>query len=91
MIGIEVEINGEKVCTVGTSGFDFLSAMLMWMDDRPWEFQVRGMSVSEGVREHLKWLDRELKMGDQITIRFVEVAQSDTPGERSLADPRPDA
>jgi len=85
MIGIEVEINGERACTVSTSAVDFLSAMLMWMDDRPWEFQVRGMSESEGVREHLKWLDREISVGDQITIRIVDVQDSDEPADRSPA------
>ena len=91
MIGIEVEINGEKACTVSTSAVAFLTAMLMWMDDRPWEFQVRGVAESEGVREHLKWLDRELRIGDQITIRILDVQDSDVPAERSPAEAKADA
>ena len=88
MIGVEVEINGERVCTVSTADISFLMSVLTWQAAFPLEYRVSGMvDGSDGASEHVTWAVRQLKLGDRVSLRIIEAEKSDEPLERSPGAP----
>ncbi len=91
MIAFEVSINGEKVCTAGLLPLGVISAILSYTrlaEGETLHFGVNG-AVSDQAEngDYLTWIAETLQPGDTITIRIVEVAESDEPKERiSFAD-----
>jgi hypothetical protein len=55
--------------------------------------QVGGVTAPGGgaPAENLKWAQCQLQIGDEITIKVVDVADVDPPSERRLFDAMPDA
>jgi len=39
-------------------------------------------------REHISWLETELRTGDTVTIELVDVAKADEPAKRQRKDPK---
>lgn len=91
MIAFEVFLNGEKLCTVGWQDLSVLTAILNWrqlktddplvkLDAEDLRFYVGGLSsVAEGNREFLRWVDRPLKVGDEVKIEIVDTDTVDAP------------
>ena len=98
MIAFEVYLNGKKISTTGVGSLRVLTACLSWRGPQPYE--KGGRPVAEYLRldaggladsgEHLRWVDRKIKRGDQITIKVVEVASADKPRERKRPNPAED-
>ena len=89
-----VYLNGKKMSTAGVRELGVLSAHVTWVRRR---IEDTGRKKSEGVEEdltlhvggliqekeeHVRRLDRNLKIGDEVTIRVVEDGEVDRPRSR---------
>ena len=81
MRGMEVYINGDKLCTAGIDSGAALSATV----------DVAGMNTGYDMTlrvgglendEFVIWSDRELRVGDEINIRIVDTETVDRPERR---------
>jgi len=89
MIAFEISVNGFHIRTVSVGEFGVLTADVMW--DR---VQTNSGPILEGCRtgargligdggDSVQWPHAELKVGDSVTIRIVQVDQMcDSPSER---------
>lgn len=94
MLCFEVEINREQICTTGIGEFGYLTSALSWrrsrkpnpspvLEERSAVLSVGGVIETEpDTDEVLEWVERDLAVGDEVTIRIVEAARSDEPAER---------
>jgi hypothetical protein len=94
MIGFEFSVNGERLYTVGVGDIGRIIAQMEWTNGKinPDVF-VRN-SIWVGARahspmlgKHRHWQCRELKLGDEVTIKVVE---TDSPDQPLPADQLPD-
>ena len=98
MIAFEVHLNGKKLCTAGVGELGVVSANLAWRGAQP--YKKGGPTVPEYLRldvggladsgERLRWIDRKLRRGDTLTVKIVEAASTDKPGERQRPSPAAD-
>src|SRR5215510_9182645 len=91
MIAYEVRVNGKKVTTAGLRKGGVMSLISNWVSCPPdaswtdggnWEsgFVVGGLQEGpRGSDEHLTWLRRKLRIGDEISFRLIEVSRADKP------------
>ncbi|WP_317110361.1 hypothetical protein [Chroococcidiopsis sp. SAG 2025] len=101
MIAFEVYLNGEKLCTAGLRDLSVLTAILNWrqrqadasaanpedLDAEDLRLYVGGMlNIAEGSREFLRWLDLNLEVGDEITIKIVDANTVDIPIRREKVE-----
>ena len=103
MIAFEIVINGIKICEAGIEGLGVLDAMLFSArrlphgDDElnrqypPDELvlEVGGLSsgFDDGRRQHLKWLRRNLQVGDEVCIKIKNSEIVDQPERIEEEDP----
>ena len=87
---IEVYINGEKRCTAGIGDLEVVSSILSWRGRQPdaagqspesdsLVLDIGGMEATS--RQHARWLEQEIHVGDEIRIRVIETDKSNTPNE----------
>lgn len=97
MIALEVYINGVKVCTAseypggtlsaGVTRVHLMARRSIYADenDRVLRdatcFSVGGILHHGETRQHTNWATRDLSVGDEITIRVVDVEAADPPAE----------
>ena len=100
MTAFQLHLNGKKVCTAGIGDPGVLSANVTWVRreienprtnnaasvDEELTLQVGGL-VSE-TDEHVRWIQRRLKVGDEVCIRIVQTARIDRPRSRQRRDRR---
>jgi hypothetical protein len=82
MRGMEVYINGDKLCTAGIGSGAALNATVeVVAQDVGYDmtFRVGGLENDEFVI----WSDRELRVGDEINIRMVDTESVDRPERRN--------
>lgn len=82
MQGMEVHLNGDKLCTAGIGSQEALNATIDIVgQDRNYQmtFRVGGLKNDEFVI----WSDRELRVGDEITVRIIETERVDVPERRN--------
>ena len=83
MIALEIYANDTRVCTVGPEGLGILSAAATWLESsKTWSFRVRGITNEQGYEEHLNWMEKNLSVGDTVTLKVVETEGSDEPKRR---------
>ena len=87
MIAFEVSINGKKSTTAGIGDYGVLSAILSWVRRRAdgseeMTFDLGGLLSDDQQTENLRWLSENLKVGDEVTIRIVDIAQVEPAIER---------
>jgi hypothetical protein len=85
-----VSVNGRHVCTAGIGPNGVLSTMLTWVGGGPrrdpegaFHFSVGGLDSRTD--EHVDWTTPELAVGDEVTVRVVEVEQIDPEVSRRKA------
>lgn len=81
MIALEVSRNGKQLCVAGVGDNGVVDAMVVW-NGRPNRAAHPHLIVgglNSTTNEFLRWMDRILRVGDAITIRVVEVKESDPP------------
>jgi hypothetical protein len=86
MIAFEIHLNGTKKCTAGIGKPGVLSTTLTWVLREPEGRRRKSEKMELGVGglvsrtdDFLEWLQRDIRLGDEIAIRIVEVANSDAP------------
>jgi hypothetical protein len=83
MICFEVYINGQKVCLAGIGNDGVLAVMATFIassESQRTDFRVGGLiKVDAETQQQIEWLDRELKVGDDVTIKIVEAETYDAP------------
>ena len=89
MLAFEIHINGKKRCIAGIGKPGVLTAALCWVLRPPAGRRRQREELNLGVGglvshsdEDLEWLQRAMQLGDEITIRIVEVRAADTPKKR---------
>lgn len=93
MKSFEVTINGKKQCTAGVGNKGVLTAILSFVkgtsasdeahqgsESESLDISVGGWAnIAPGISEHLEWLNQDLSVGDEITIKIIEVVECDEP------------
>lgn len=93
MKAYQVKVNGKLVATAGLRQ-GVMSAIANWVSipgegtydpDNDWHagFSLSGLDTTK--EENLKWFRTDLNVGDEITLKLVEIDQCDPPSE---VDPR---
>jgi hypothetical protein len=87
-----VYLNGKKVSTAGVGELGVLGAHVSWvrrtgnLSRKPGrveeELTLHVGGLVTPTDEHVRWLDRKLKVGDEVSIRVVESAPIDPPSSR---------
>jgi len=88
MIALEVHLNGEKVCTAGVGELGVLSSIVSWRGTQHYndgtappgaslQLQVSGLTSPS--KEHVRWTERNIRMGDRVEIRVIETSAVDLP------------
>ena len=92
MIGLEVTLNDQRVCTAAAGDSGVLSAAVTWVlrtapgVKEPTDLRLDVGGLSSGL--HLRWpAPRKLAVGDEVRIRVVETAGADPPAETEQRDP----
>lgn len=92
-----VYLNGKKVSTVGVGELGVLSAHVTWVrregeqilpkkPNRVEELTLRVGGLISPAEEHVSWLDRDLKIGDEVRITVAEGSKVDRPHRRERRD-----
>ncbi|WP_340117826.1 hypothetical protein [Pelagibius sp. 7325] len=94
MLAFEILLNGETKVLAGFEDWEILSAILSARRaqeesaDDDLEISVRGLALIkvEGQREHVRWERLRLSVGDEVTIRLLDVSKADAPKKRYRSD-----
>ena len=81
MRGMEVHLNGNKLCTVGI-GTDGVLNTTLNLASRKGEYHMEMRIGGLENNEFLIWPTRSLRLGDEITVRIIETDSIDPPAER---------
>ena len=93
-----VYLNGKKLTTAGVGELGVLSAHVSWVrrvgkhthSGKPGsveeELTLHVGGLVSPVGEHVRWLDRQLKAGDEVSIRVAEDGHVDRPRSRERRD-----
>ena len=90
MTAIEIHVNGKKQCVAGIACDGVVSAILSWIgrgDEHPKlpreDISLRVSGLDSKRDEHMDWITRDMKVGDEIVLRVVDVQKSDAPKKKS--------
>ena len=93
-----VYLNGKKVSTAGVGELGVLGTHVSWvrragehtLSRKPErveeELRLRVGGLISPDDEHVRWLDRDLKVGDEVSIRVAEDGRVDRPRSRERRD-----
>jgi hypothetical protein len=92
MIAFTVELNGTPLCTAGIGDAGVLTTILTWVKrktDQSEELtlEVGGLGYEPDGDVHLKWVNRQLTVGDELCVRVIEADEVDVPKVRYQDDP----
>lgn len=85
MIALEVLVNGQPYRTMGFSDFGMVTAGVNWLRIEKKtgpiheDLHVAGSGVDRVGGEYLTWDPQALKLGDEVTIRIVDLDKIDPP------------
>jgi len=93
MFAFEISVNGTSTLLAGVEDWCSLSAILTAKRARDqnsvddFDLYVGGLVLPdiEG-HHHVRWVRQHLAMGDEVTIRLVEVPEADAPKNRFRSD-----
>ena len=101
MIAFEIELNGKTIALAGTDDLSVLTAIITavgklgpasngateYEDSYHCGLSVGGLtSRDDGNQdEHLDWVKEPVKLGDVVTIKFLEATSADAPTNAKLA------
>jgi len=89
MLCFEVQVNGEGPIIAGAENISVLTFIGTYVaSHQDITLQVGGLvSVSKSDNEHIDWLHRSLKVGDQIVVRVVDATQASEAVAHERTDP----
>jgi hypothetical protein len=76
MRAYEVILNGKRLCVAGIAGECVLTAILSQVGKEEY-FDVGGLVSA--TQEYPTWVQRRLKVGDEVRVRVLESASADRP------------
>ena len=82
MICFEVSINGKRVCLAGIGDSGVLSTIVNWVNGNHDRLDIHVGGLTQiGINEsqHVSWIDQQLIVGDEVSIRIVESVVCDEP------------
>ena len=89
MVAMEIRVNGKLKATCGADGLRQLVAMVAARRsksaDAGLRYVIECMGVCPGnatTDEVLKWVNTRIALGDEVSFKFVEVAQAQDPIDR---------
>lgn len=94
----QIYLNGKKLTTAGVGDLGVLSAVVSWVrrkgdhtlakkqDRMEEELSLHVGGLISPTEEHVRWLDRGLKVGDEVRIAIAEDAKVDRPSHRKRRD-----
>jgi hypothetical protein len=85
----EVYLNKKPLCVAGLDADCVLATIINCVSTkrtRRLGLSVGGLDTSRG--EHVRWLNRALRLGDEIRVRIGERKSADTPSRRFPRDPK---
>jgi hypothetical protein len=96
MLALEIRLNGDLKATCGIEDADALAASLHARRNdaaAPKDFglyiECMGVRpVDADTREVLKWVSARVRLGDEVTLRFVETSQVQEPIDRQVIPAR---
>ena len=99
MLALEVRLNGELKATCGSETAEWLAAGLTARrvePGMPKDFALGiecagRLPVDADTFEVVKWVSARLKLGDEISFRFVEAASAQDPIDRQKVSKRDDS
>jgi hypothetical protein len=87
----QVYINGKRRCLAGIGNDGVLSAIAtLVVSPGRREMMLSVSGLINPANEHVRWLDRKLRVGDEIKIKFSEGVLADKPKSRHPKDPAKD-
>lgn len=78
MIAFEVSVNGKRHCVAGIGDNCVLNAIVGW-GGKPPENRLDVGGLNSDTRHHLRWKTVMLSVGDEVTVRVVDVENPDPP------------
>ena len=89
MIGFHVQVNDDASIRAGDTAISVLSVIVSYAaSTHEIELAIGGLIAPDSSpREHVEWLQRELKVGDRIVLTVVETGEPDPPARRTREDP----
>ncbi len=81
MLTFKVRVNGEPAVLGGMEGLASLHLQVHALNERPTYLSLGG--IAENRHEHVKWLGRELAVGDRVVLEVVETEDARSVPERS--------
>jgi hypothetical protein len=83
MRAFEVYLNDKRVCTAGIGGDGVMNTMVDYVKGPGRdELYLRIGGLISPTKEHVIWSNAELKAGDEVRVKIVELDLVDEPQER---------
>jgi hypothetical protein len=87
-VRFEVQLNDERPIRAGDEAIGVLTTMVTYVAARQEiELRVGGLLTPASGKEHVEWLQRELRVGDRIILTVTESSEFDPPAQRTHEDP----
>lgn len=99
MPAFQVSLNGKKLCTAGVGAHGVLTTMVTWVrrkggatrekkqDSVEEELLLQVGGLITPTQEHVDWVERPLKAGDEVRVKIVGATKVDQPLSRRCPDP----
>ena len=93
MLAFEITVNGQRRILAGfhdwdTLHFDLLAIREGFDEELNLRLRLAGgaQPKEEGVRESVRWKTPPVTIGDEVTVRIVDVSEADSPTKRYRSD-----
>ena len=84
-----MRLNAKKLCVAGIDGDGVVNTMITSVAGRGGQrLSLTVLGLVTGVNEHVTWRAMGLKVGDEVTLKVVEVDSADRPRTRRRSDPK---
>ena len=91
MKAMEISINGRKQCVTGVGTRGVLATTVNWINtqniaksDCEFGIVAGGLKIDAKKRtSNIEWLNKQLRLGDEITIRLIETDRANNPKRKT--------
>ena len=89
MLALEIRLNGELKATCGAEGLDnivaWIRAARKYGESDVYDYRIEctgSRLIDPETSEFIKWVSALIQLGDEVTLKFVEVPDASMPIER---------
>jgi hypothetical protein len=82
----EVFLNRKRLCTAGIDADCVLAAIVNYVSVKRARFHLNVGGLNTVKDEHVRWVDRDLRVGDEVRIRISNGRRADKPVEHIPRD-----